>query len=211
CVKRMDRALREFRVRGVKTNIPFLENLIHHPTFVAGDATTTFIDTTPELFRLRMKRDRATKILSYLGDVIINGRPDVKGKFDPKREFREPVVPEFAHGTPPPPGMRNRLLEMGPVKFAEWVRKQKKLLITDTTMRDAHQSLLATRVRTYDLLQIADAVAHVAPGLFSLEMWGGATFDTSMRLLQEDAWDRCDALRQKARYILVTILVSAIP
>ncbi len=156
-------ALREFRVRGVKTNIPFLENLIPHPTFASGDATTTFIDNTPELFHFRPRRDRATKILSYLGDVIINGRPDVKGKFDPKRELPEPVVPTFAHGTPPPPGTRNKLLELGPEKFAEWVRKQKRLLFTDTTMRDAHQSLLATRVRTYDLLAVAEAVAHLTP------------------------------------------------
>src|SRR5205823_3691183 len=156
----------------------FLENLIKHPTFVAGDATTTFIDETPELFRFRPKRDRATKILGYLGDVIINGRPDVKGKVDPKREFREPVIPEYPKMTAPPAGLRNKLLEMGPEKFCHWVRKQKPLLITDTTMRDAHQSLLATRVRTHDLLHIADAVAHRVPNLFSLEMWGGATFDT---------------------------------
>jgi pyruvate carboxylase len=208
-VKRADRALREFRIRGVKTNIPFLENLILHPTFVAGDATTTFIDNTPELFRFRPRRDRATKILSYLGDVIINGRPDVKGKLDPKREFREAVVPEFAHGTQPPAGMRNRLLAMGPHKFAGWVRRQKRLLLTDTTMRDAHQSLLATRVRTHDLLQIADAVAHLTPDLFSLEMWGGATFDTTMRFLQEDPWDRLAAVRQKVPNILFQMLLRA--
>ena len=133
----MDRALREFRVRGVKTNIPFLENLINHPQFVAGDATTTFIDNTPDLFRLRAKRDRATKILSYLGDVIINGRPEVKGKIDPKREMPEAVVPMYKVGTPPPPGLRNKLLELGPEKFAEYIRGRKELLFTDTTMRDA--------------------------------------------------------------------------
>lgn len=194
-IVRMDRALREFRVRGVKTNIPFLENLLRHPTFQSGDATTRFIDDTPELFRFRPRRDRATKMLSYLGDVIVNGRADVRGKFDPKRELPEPLVPPFAHGTPPPPGLRNKLLELGPVKFCEFISKQKRLLITDTTMRDAHQSLLATRVRTYDMLKVAGAVAHLVPNLFSLEMWGGATFDTSMRFLQEDPWDRLDKLR----------------
>jgi pyruvate carboxylase len=208
-VKRTDRALREFRIRGVKTNIPFLENLILHPDFVKGEATTTFIDNTPELFRFRPRRDRATKILSYLGDVIINGRPDVKGKLDPKRDFAEAPIPAYSHGTPAPQGMRHRLIEMGPEKFAGWVRRQKRLLITDTTMRDAHQSLLATRVRTHDLLQIADAVAHLTPDLFSLEMWGGATFDTSMRFCQEDPWDRLDAVRQKVPNILFQMLLRA--
>jgi pyruvate carboxylase len=191
----MDRALREFRVRGVKTNIPFVENLLVHPTFLKGDATTTFIDTTPELFHFRPRRDRATRILSYVGDVIVNGRSDVKEKLDPKRKFVAPVIPAYDRLQAPPPGMRNKLLEMGPEKFAQWVRKQKELLFTDTTMRDAHQSLLATRVRTHDLLQIASTVAHRMPQLFSLEMWGGATFDTTMRFLQEDPWDRLDQLR----------------
>jgi pyruvate carboxylase len=209
CIKRTDRALREFRVRGVKTNIPFLENLILHPDFASGEATTTFIDNTPELFHFRPKRDRATKILAYLGDVIVNGRPEVTGKYDPKRELPEPVIPPYAHGSPPPPGMRNRLLEMGPEKFAAWVREQKPLLFTDTTMRDAHQSLLATRVRTYDLLRIADAVAHLTPNLFSLEMWGGATFDTSMRFLQEDPWDRLGQLRAKVPNVLFQMLLRA--
>ena len=208
-IKRMDRAIREFRVRGVKTNIPFLENLINHPRFVSGQATTTFIDNTPDLFRFRAKRDRATKILSYLGEVIINGRPEVKGKFDPKRELPEPVVPMFKIGTPPPDGLRQKLLEMGPEAFSQWVRKQKRLMFTDTTMRDAHQSLLATRVRTYDLLQIADAVAHLAPEVFSLEMWGGATFDTAMRFLQEDPWDRLAQLREQIPNIPFQMLLRA--
>jgi pyruvate carboxylase len=208
-VKRTDRALREFRIRGVKTNIPFLENLILHPTFVAGDATTTFIDTTPELFRFRPKRDRATKILSYLGEVIVNGRSDTKGKFDPKREFDEPKVPAYVHGAPPPQGLRHKLLDMGPVRFCQWVRKQKPLLFTDTTMRDAHQSLLATRVRTFDLLKVAEAVSHRTPNLFSLEMWGGATFDTSMRFCQEDPWDRLDQLRARIPNIPFQMLLRA--
>lgn len=208
-VKRMDRALREFRVRGVKTNIPFLENLILHPQFIAGDATTAFIDNTPELFNFRHRRDRATKLLSYLGDVIINGRAEVKGKVDPKKVMPLPMIPKFPKVQAPPPGTRNKLLELGPEKFAEWVRKQKRLMFTDTTMRDAHQSLLATRVRTVDLLNIADAVAHLTPDLFSLEMWGGATFDTSLRFLQEDPWDRLAQMRQKVPNILFQMLLRA--
>ncbi len=208
-VRRMDRALREFRVRGVKTNIPFLENLINHPTFIAGDATTTFIDKTPELFRFHRRKDRATKILSYLGDVIINGRPDVKGKFNPKRELLEPVVPKYEYKDPPKKGTKDKLTELGPEKFAQWVRKQKKLFFTDTTMRDAHQSLLATRVRTFDLLKIAPAVAHLTPDLFSLEMWGGATFDTTMRFMQEDPWERLDQLRKLVPNILFQMLLRA--
>ncbi|HEV8606552.1 MAG TPA: pyruvate carboxylase [Tepidisphaeraceae bacterium] len=209
CVKRMDRALREFRVRGVKTNIPFLENLIHHPTFAAGDATTTFIDNTPELFRFRAKRDRATKILGYLGDVIINGRPEVKGKFDPKREMPVPVIPAYDRLSAPPPALRQKLLDLGSEKFCDYIRKQRKLFFTDTTMRDAHQSLLATRVRTHDMLNIADAVARLVPNLFSLEMWGGATFDTSMRFLNEDPWDRLIQLRTRIPNILFQMLLRA--
>ncbi len=194
-IRRTDRALREFRIRGVKTNIPFLENLIGHRTFAAGEATTTFIDDTPDLFRFGLRRDRATKILSYLGDVIVNGRPDTKGKYDPDRDLPTPVVPVTAG--PVPKGLRDRLLADGPEAFCAWVRKQKPLLLTDTTMRDAHQSLLATRFRTYDLVKVADATARLMPGLFSLEMWGGATFDTAMRFLQEDPWDRLDQLRAR--------------
>ena len=196
-VARLERALAEFRVRGIKTNIPFIENLIQHPQFVSGDATTTFIDKTPELFKIAPRRDRATKILSYLGDVIINGRPEVKGKVVKGRELPDPVVPKVDLTQTPPPGLRNKLQELGPEEFCKWVRKQKRLLFTDTTMRDAHQSLLATRVRTFDMLKIADAVSYQMPQLFSLEMWGGATFDTSMRFLQEDPWDRLDQLRAR--------------
>jgi pyruvate carboxylase len=206
---RMVRSLSEFRVRGVKTNIPFLENLIQHPTFMKGEATTTFIDSSPELFRFRAKRDRATKILSYLGDVIINGRADVKGKVDPKREFVDSPVPEYIRSVPPPDGTRQKLQKLGPEGFAQWVRKQKRLFFTDTTFRDAHQSLLATRVRTHDLLAVAGAVSYLAPQLFSLEMWGGATFDTSMRFLQEDPWDRLDELRTRVPNILFQMLLRA--
>ncbi|HUB25256.1 MAG TPA: pyruvate carboxylase [Tepidisphaeraceae bacterium] len=208
-VHRMDRSLREFRVRGVKTNIPFLENLIHHPTFTAGVATTTFIDSTPELFRFRAKRDRASKLLGYIADVCVNGRPDVKQKLNAKHRLLDPPIPPHPTGTVPPEGTRQLLLKLGPEKFAEWTRKQKRLLFTDTTFRDAHQSLLATRVRTYDMLAIADATAHSASGLFSLEMWGGATFDTALRFLQEDPWDRLRQLRVKVPNLLFQMLLRA--
>ena len=205
-VQRADRSLREFRIRGVKTNIAFLGNLILHPTFISGQATTDFIDATPELLRVRAPRDRANKILSYLGDVIVNGRPDVRKRVDPARTLPRPTWPPFER-TPPPDGLRQKLQALGPEAFAQWVRGQRRLLLTDTTMRDAHQSLLATRVRTYDLLAIAQAKAHLLPDLFSLEMWGGATFDTSMRFLQEDPWERLTDLRQRIPNILFQMLL----
>ncbi len=189
--QRADRALREFRIRGVKTNISFLLNLIEHPTFKSGEATTTFIDETPALFRFRQNRDRATKTLSYLGDVIVNGRPDVKGAFDPQTQAAGAGRAARSARRRSRRRARGRSCRSsGPEKFAEWIRSEKRLLITDTTLRDAHQSLLATRVRTYDMLPVADAIARLTPNLFSLEMWGGATFDTSMRFLQEDPWQR---------------------
>ena len=207
--QRANRALREFRIRGVKTNIAFLLNLIAHPTFKSGQATTTFIDDTPELFRIRAPRDRATKVLTYLGDVIVNGRSDVKAMRDPGRKLKMPVRPAVRLLEPPAPGPRQKLLELGPEKFADWIRGERRLLITDTTLRDAHQSLLATRVRTYDMLAIADAISRTMPNLFSLEMWGGATFDTSMRFLQEDPWERLAELRQRIPNILFQMLLRA--
>ena len=205
---RGDRALREFRIRGVKTNIAFLLNLIGHPTFISGSATTTFIDETPALFKFRAPRDRATKTLSYLGQVIVNGRADVKRAQDPARRLPKPVAPA-ASAPDPPTGTRQKLQELGPERFAEWVRGERRLFITDTTLRDAHQSLLATRVRTYDMLAIADALARLTPNLFSLEMWGGATFDTSMRFLQEDPWDRLAELRTRIPNVLFQMLLRA--
>ena len=207
--QRSDRALREFRIRGVKTNIGFLLNLIDHPTFRSGRAITTFIDDTPELFHLRAPRDRATKMLAYLGDVIVNGRPDVKGGYDAGRKLVAAVPPVVHPFVDPPAGTRQKLQELGPEGFARWIRGERRLFITDTTLRDAHQSLLATRVRTYDMLAVADAVARTTPGLFSLEMWGGATFDTSMRFLQEDPWDRLRELRQRIPNILFQMLLRA--
>ncbi len=204
-LQRMDRALREFRIRGVKTNIPFLENVIHNDKFRSGLATTTLIDTTPELFKLKPRRDRATKLLTFLGEVTVNGNPEAKGHV--VKEVLPPArVPKWDHKKAPPPGTRQLLLELGPKKFANWVLKQKQLLVTDTTFRDAHQSLFATRLRTYDMLAVADALARRAPQLFSLEMWGGATFDTALRFLHEDPWERLRALRQKIPNICFQML-----
>ena len=217
--QRMDRALREFRIRGIKTNIPFLENVVNHPRFQAGHTTTTFLDETPELFRFARRRDRATRLLSYLGDVIVNGNPEVAGKKWPEEyssgngttEDKSVLLLEvpFTKGVTPPDGTRQLLLELGPKSFAEWTRKQKRLLITDTTFRDAHQSLLATRVRSLDILRVADAVAHNLPGLFSLEMWGGATFDSALRFLHEDPWQRLCQLREHIPNICFQMLLRA--
>jgi pyruvate carboxylase len=196
--RRMDRALREFRIRGLKTNIPFLENVINNRIFAEGQATTTLVDDTPELYTFTPRRDRATKLLNYLGNVIVNGSPHAKNYLPLK--ILEPVKPPaFDSETRVPKGTRDLLLELGPKKFAEWVRKSRRLFITDTTFRDAHQSLMATRVRTYDMLTCAPPLARklgaLDTGLFSLEMWGGATFDSAMRFLSEDPWDRLQQLR----------------
>lgn len=202
---RMRRCLSEFRIRGVKTNIPFLENVIDHDTFRSGQAVTTLIDTTPELFRFKPRRDRATKLLNFIGDVVVNGNPHAKG-FKPAKPFAVAQAPAYDHRVEPPAGTRQLLLEMGAVKFAEWTAKQKRLLVTDTTFRDAHQSLMATRVRGYDMLASAEPLAHLVPGLFSLEMWGGATFDTAMRFLSEDPWERLRQLRVKVPNICFQML-----
>ena len=203
--QRMDRALREFRIRGLKTNIPFLENVVNHAKFQAGEVTTSFLEDSPELFRLPTTGDRATKLISYLGDVILNGNSEVKGKQVPK-ELEIAVAP-LSPGIAPPAGTRQLLKKLGAKKFAEWARKEKRLLITDTTFRDAHQSLMATRVRTHDLLATADAVAQRLPNLFSLEMWGGATFDAAMRFLHEDPWHRLRVLRERIPNICFQMLL----
>ena len=203
--QRMDRALREFRIRGVKTNIPFLENVVNHPRFRSSEVTTSFLDESPELFRFSGRADRATKLLSYLGDVILNGNPEVKGKPLPQG-IEKPTLPTVP-GIAPPRGTRQMLQKLGAEKFAAWARREKRLLVTDTTFRDAHQSLMATRVRTYDLLATASAIAQRLPNLFSLEMWGGATFDTAMRFLHEDPWQRLRELRQLVPNICFQMLL----
>jgi pyruvate carboxylase len=196
---RMDRALREFRIRGLKTNIPFLENVINHPVFASGQATTTLVDDTPELYKFAPRRDRATKLLDFLGNVIVNGNPHAKG-YKPGKVFEPARVPTGGERSLPiPKGTRDLLRELGPKGFAEWTRKRKRLLVTDTTFRDAQQSLLTTRGRSYDMLACAPALARrlgaLDNGLFSLELWGGATFDSAMRFLAEDPWARLRQLR----------------
>ncbi len=205
---RADRALREFRIRGVKTNIQFLQNVVNHPSFQAGEVTTGFLEETPELFRFRPARDRANRLLSFIGDTIVNGNPTVAGKKRPERFEPPPEVPA-GPGLEIEPGTRQRLLELGPEKFCEWVHAQKRLLVTDTTFRDAHQSLLATRVRTHDLMVTAPAVAKRLPNLFSLEMWGGATFDSGLRFLYEDPWERLRVLRRAVPNICFQMLLRA--
>ena len=207
-VARMERVLREFRVRGVKTNIPFLLKVLDHDTFLDGDCTTRFIDDTPELFEFEPRRDRATKILTFLGDTIVNGNELVKGR--PVAMRRDPApVPHISHQDPTPKGSRDKFKALGAEKFGQWIRDQDKLLLTDTTFRDAHQSLLATRMRTYDLLQISDVYARNCSELFSLEMWGGATFDTSMRFLKECPWQRLADIRERIPNILTQMLLRA--
>ncbi|MDQ2711788.1 MAG: pyruvate carboxylase, partial [Acidobacteriota bacterium] len=205
--QRMDRALREFRIRGVKTNIQFLENVVRHPTFQSGEMTTSFLDETPELFDFKPRLDRATKVLAYLGDVIVNGNPEAAGKPRPASILDARVPQAFAKA--PVEGTRQLLDRLGPEGFADWTKQQKRLLMTDTTFRDAHQSLMATRVRSYDLLRIADYVAKELPQLYSIEMWGGATFDVSMRFLLEDPWKRLQALRERIPNICFQMLLRA--
>ena len=205
--QRMDRALREFRIRGVKTNIPFLENVVNNPSFQSGEITTSFLDETPGLFTFLPRRDRATKLLRYLADVVVNGNPEVANRPKPA-VLREPPVPHSSLAEPPQ-GTRQLLDRMGPKKFAEWILEQRGLLMTDTTFRDAHQSLMMTRVRSYDMLRIAGYVARELPRLFSLEMWGGATFDVAMRFLLEDPWNRLHALRGRIPNICFQMLLRA--
>ncbi len=205
---RMERALQEFRIRGVKTNIPFLVKMVTNGIFLSGQATTRLIDNTPDLVELPKRRDRATRLLTYLAETIVNGNELVKGRLTNIRRQPAPV-PKLDTKQPMPRGTRDLLKELGPVKFSQWVREQKSLLLTDTTMRDAHQSLLATRLRTYDMLQIAEAYARLAPQFFSLEMWGGATFDTSMRFLKESPWTRLVEMREKVPNILFQMLLRS--
>ncbi len=201
------RALKEFRIRGVKTNLQFLENVITHPVFVAGATWTRFIDETKELFALHPKRDRASKLMAYLGEVIVNGHATIKKdqRLAPSK-LLTPRVPIVPAGTPPN-GTKQILDAKGAEGLAQWVLQQSRPLLTDTTMRDAHQSLLATRMRTYDITRIAHATAHLAPDLFSLECWGGATFDTSYRFLHEDPWDRLRRVRKLVPNLLLQMLL----
>ena len=207
---RMERALQEYRIRGVKTNIPFLLNVVTHPTFLEGRCTTRFIDQTPELFQFAQRQDRATKLLTYAAEVTVNGFPGVKqssSSSSTSTPFSEPQLPAYDRIEPVADGSRQRFAAMGAEAFSRWIREQEPLLVTDTTFRDAHQSLLATRLRTRDMLRVAEAYAHRLPNLFSIEMWGGATFDTAMRFLKEDPWERLAQLRAKVPNILFQMLI----
>jgi pyruvate carboxylase len=189
-VRKMQRAIGEIRIRGVKTNTAFLNNIMAHATFRAGLCHTRFIDESPELFQMQASQDRATKVLRYIGNIIVND-PEARNK----KLFDAPTVPKL--DTPIKPGVKQILDERGPDGLVKWILEQKKLLITDTTFRDAHQSLLATRVRTRDMLMIAPATAHILSDAFSLEMWGGATFDVAYRFLHESPWERLDEMRKR--------------
>jgi pyruvate carboxylase len=209
-IARMDRALREFRIRGVSTNLQFLENLINHPVFVndtAGRLTTRFIETTPELMAFTARRDRASKLLQFLAEVAVNGNPEVAGRVLPALPLPKPVCPKVDLSSAVPDGTRQRLQALGPAGFAQWMLAQQRVLITDTTLRDAHQSLLATRMRTADMLPIAPFYARELPQLLALECWGGATFDVALRFLKEDPWQRLVQLRARVPNLLLQMLL----
>ena len=207
-IARMDRALREFRIRGVSTNIAFVINLLKHPTFLNNTYSTIFIDNTPELFDFKPRRDRATKILNFVADITVNGHPDVHGRPMPDANAKPPKLP-INSTAKPAYGTRNLLEENGPQAVADWMAHQSQLLITDTTMRDGHQSLLATRMRSFDMIKVAGSYAHNLPQLFSMECWGGATFDVAYRFLQECPWQRLRDLRIKMPNLMTQMLLRA--
>jgi pyruvate carboxylase len=204
--ERLTRVLKEFRIRGVKTNINFLENVLSHPDFLKGAATVNFIENNPGLFVFEKRFDRGTRALKYLAEIIVNGNEDIKQE-NPAKIFKHPVVPAFDPFAPFPKGSKDILQELGREKFIGWIKDQKSVLITDCTLRDAHQSLLATRVRTIDMLKAAEAYAKRNPNVFSLEMWGGATFDVALRFLKESPWQRLALLRKSIPNILFQMLI----
>ncbi len=205
--ERLHRALREFRIRGVKTNIGFLGNLLQHPTFREGKATVGFIDQHGAMLLQGRIRDRGTKTLRYLAEVIVNGNPDLKYK-DPERILPEAKVPAFNSTSPYPKGSKDLLTELGPEKMMQWLNDKKQIQFTDTTFRDAHQSLLATRVRTYDMMKVAESFAkNHGHQLFSIEVWGGATFDVALRFLKECPWKRLESLRAAMPNVLLQMLL----
>lgn len=204
--RKMRRALSEFRIRGVKTNMPFLDNILRHPTFRQGAVTVNFIRDTKELFLIKESRNRATKLVNFLGDVIVNGNPDVKN-MDANRTFVTPKIPKYDLLAPYEKGTKDILTELGPEGFSNWLKEEKNIHFTDTTMRDAHQSLLATRMRTYDMLKVAEGYAKNHPEIFSMEVWGGATFDVCLRFLRENPWERLRSLRKAMPNILLQMLI----
>ena len=206
-IARMDRALREFRIRGVSTNIAFVENLLKHPVFLSNEYTTKFIDTTPDLFDFTPRRDRGTKVLTYIADIAVNGHPEVQGRPLPHPDLKPPRIPPLKGEVQK--GSRDLLDAEGPKAVANWMKAQKELLFTDTTMRDGHQSLLATRMRSIDMIKIAPAYAANLGQLFSVECWGGATFDVAYRFLQECPWQRLRDIRAAMPNILTQMLLRA--
>ena len=208
-IRRMDRALREFRIRGVTTNLAFLENVINHADFQSGECITRFIDSTPELFHFKKRRDRATKLLRFVGEVVVNGNPEMKGRKRPEGPLPAPVMPRCDLTQPVPWGARDVLKVRGAAGFAQWLKEQPQVLLTDTSMRDAHQSLFATRMRTRDMVAIAPYYARLLPNLLSLECWGGATFDVALRFLKEDPWQRLAHLREAIPNIPFQMLLRA--
>ncbi|WP_036262396.1 pyruvate carboxylase [Methylocapsa aurea] len=206
-IARMDRALLEYRIRGVATNLAFLHNIINHPRFVANDYTTRFIDETPSLFDFKKRKDRATKLLTWIVDVTVNGHPETRGRARPPVTARPPIAPQFPVAAAIAPGARQLFETLGPKSFAQWMRNEERVLVTDTTMRDAHQSLIATRMRTRDIAAAAEAYAKGLPQLLSLECWGGATFDVAMRFLSEDPWERLELVRARAPNLLTQMLL----
>ena len=204
--RKMDRALKEFRIRGVKTNVQFLENIIGHDEFRSGNATVNFIQKHTGLFKFNKRLDRATKAVKFLGEIIVNGNPDVK-YIDKSKKFNTPVVPTYDPYGEFPKGTKDRLTKLGPEAFSAWLKKEKKVHYTDTTMRDAHQSLLATRMRTYDMMKVAESYAKMHPQTFSMEVWGGATFDVCLRFLHENPWKRLADLRTAMPNILLQMLI----
>jgi pyruvate carboxylase len=206
-ISRMDRALREFRIRGVSTNIAFVENLLKHPTFLNYEYTTKFIDTSTDLFQFSKRRDRGTKVLNYIADITVNGHPETVNRPKPPGEIKSARAP--AVYSEPGYGTRNLLDEKGPTAVANWMLDQKRLLLTDTTMRDGHQSLLATRMRSLDMINAAPFYSSKLPKLFSVECWGGATFDVAYRFLQECPWQRLRDIRAAMPNIMTQMLLRA--
>ncbi len=204
--RKMRRALSEFRIRGVKTNMPFLDNILKHETFRKGAVTVNFIRDTKALFVVKESRNRATKLVNFLGDIIVNGNSDVK-KIDTTKTFVNPIIPKYDETAPYKDGTKNLLTKLGPEKFAAWLKNEQKIHFTDTTMRDAHQSLLATRMRTYDMMKVAEGYAKNHPEIFSMEVWGGATFDVCLRFLKENPWERLISLRKAMPNVLLQMLI----
>ncbi|MBT2161832.1 pyruvate carboxylase [Zobellia barbeyronii] len=206
CCRKMRRALAEFRIRGVNTNMAFLDNILKHDTFREGKVTVNFIKNEPKLFEFVEPRNRANKLITFIGETIVNGNSDVKN-YDPNRKFTKPKVPSFLKTDSYPKGTKDLLIEMGPEKFSQWLKAEKKVHFTDTTMRDAHQSLLATRMRTVDMMKVAEGYAKNHPEIFSMEVWGGATFDVCLRFLHENPWERLALLRKAMPNVLLQMLI----